>query len=252
MTYRVLIVDDEPLARRGVRAHLRAVPDVDVVGDCASGHEALRAIGTVAPDLVFLDIEMPDMTGFDVIDQLGPGMPAVIFLTAYARHAIRAFDVAAVDYLLKPLNPERLSRALERARPVITARRTRGSPHTAAAAEPFERFWVRVKGEVILVPVTAVRWISSEGDYVRLHTADRSHLIPGSLSSLEVQLPAAFCRIHRSTIVDVTRVATVKPMGVDHMVRLRSGAELRVSRTFYRRLIARLNGGSRGTCVSPA
>jgi two-component system, LytTR family, response regulator len=242
MTYRVLVVDDEPLARRGVHAYLRAVPDMVVVGDCPGGREALSAIGTATPDLVFLDIEMPDMSGFDVVDTLGPDMPPVIFLTAYARHAIRAFDVAAVDYLLKPLNPERLSRALERARSIIDTRRTRSTGAVLAAVEPIERFWVRTRGEVILVPVTSVRWISSEGDYVRLHTGDRSHLVPGSLAALEAQLPSTFTRIHRSTIVDVRRVTAVKPIGVDHVVRLQCGVELRVSRTFYRRLVTLLSG----------
>jgi len=244
MTYRVVVVDDEPLARRGVQARLRAVPDFVVVGECPDGQEALRTIDAVTPDLVFLDIEMPDMTGFDVVEKLGAAMPAVIFLTAYARHAMRAFDVAAIDYLLKPLDPDRLSRALERARPIIDARRRRGSEAFRTRLEPIERFWVRTRGQVVLVPVATVHWISSEGDYVRLHTAERSHLIPGSLAALEAQLPDSFIRIHRSTIVNLSRAAGVKPLGVDHLLQLRAGPELRVSRTYYRRLVTRLTGAA--------
>jgi two-component system LytT family response regulator len=241
-TYRVVIVDDEPLARRGVRARLRGEPDFVVVGECASGEEAVETIASTVPDLVFLDIEMPGMNGFDVVAGVGATMPPVIFLTAYAQYAVPAFDIAAVDYLLKPLDRDRLARALDRARWLIKARSTQG-PIAADAARvpPLERFWVKTHTGVVLVPVDEVDWIAAEGDYARLHTRDRSYLVSDSLTSLEGRLPPTFVRIHRSTIVNHTRVMEVRPHGaLDHDVRLNTGTELRLSRTYYRRLIARV------------
>ena len=244
MTYRVVIVDDEPLARRGVRARLRSEPDFVVVGDCGSGEEAVDTIAATAPDLVFLDIEMPGMGGFDVVSKVGDAMPSVIFLTAYAQYAVPAFDIAAVDYLLKPLDRDRLARALERARWTIQARKAhfaQPASEKGARVEPLERFWVRTRSGVVLVPVDEVDWIAAEGDYARLHAGSRSYLVSDSLASLEERLPPAFVRIHRSTIVNHTRVTELRPHGpLDRDVRLTSGAELRLSRTYYRRLVSRM------------
>jgi two-component system, LytTR family, response regulator len=240
VTYRVVVVDDEPLARRGVRARLRSEPDFVVVGDCGSGEDAVEAIAAAAPDLVFLDIEMPGMGGFDVVSKVGIAMPPVIFLTAYAQYAVPAFDIAAVDYLLKPLDRDRLARALERARWTIQARKAHAahaSSDKPARSEPLERFWVRTRTGVVLVPVDEVDWIAAEGDYARLHAGSRSYLVPDSLASLEERLPPTFVRMHRSTIVNHTRVIEVRPHGaMDHQVRLKSGVELKLSRTYYRRL----------------
>ena len=163
-------------------------------------------------------------------------MPPVIFLTAYAQYAVPAFDIAAVDYLLKPLDRSRLSRALERAQQTIENRRA--SAATGERPAPaLDRFWVRTRSGMVLVAVDDVDWIAAEGDYARLHTRERSYLIHDSLTSLEGRLPASFTRIHRSTIVNHRRIVAVRPRGGrDHLVELSTGAELRLSRTYYRRV----------------
>lgn len=241
MTWRVLVVDDEPLARRGVRAQLRREPDFAVEDECASGEEAIATLATAQPDLVFLDVEMPGLSGFDVVAKVGARMPPVIFLTAYAQYAVAAFDIDAVDYLLKPIDPARMTRALERARATLTARRE----DRPAIREPrpgprrLERFWIRGRDGVLILAVDQVDWIAAEGDYVRIHSGGRSYLIPDSLTALEGRLPDAFVRIHRSTIVNHTRVMAVTPRGVDHAVQLQTGDELRVSRGYYRALVER-------------
>jgi two-component system LytT family response regulator len=243
VSYRVVIVDDEPLARRGVRARLRRAPDFLIARECASGEEALAAIDAVAPDLVFLDIEMPGMSGLDVAARLGDRMPPVVFLTAYAQYAVPAFDIAAIDYLLKPLDGDRFERALDRARVAIDARRARTPVDDVRAAPPIERFWVKTRTGVLLVPVDDVDWIAAEGDYARLHAGARSYLVAESLTSLEERLPGAFVRVHRSSIVNHGRVVELSPRGaLDHRIRLSTGAELRVSRTYYPRLVARVRG----------
>jgi two-component system LytT family response regulator len=254
VTHRVLIVDDEPLARRGLRACLQRSKDFAVSAECGSGEEALHAIRTLKPDLVFLDIEMPGIGGFEVVERLRGGLaPLVIFTTAYARYAVEAFDVAATDYLLKPIDPDRLSRALSRAREAL-APRGAGPERTAAAAPAreapplLERFWVHTRGSIELVPVDDVDWIQAEGDYVRLHVRERSYLVSESLSSLEEQLPpSTFLRIHRCAIVNLRRVTEVRRRSnMDCEVRLSTGAAVRLSRTYYSRFVETI----RPSCVS--
>ena len=244
MTHRVLIVDDEPLARRGVRTRLRRHPDFVVVRECGSGETAADAIRDLRPDLVFLDVEMPGMSGLEVVRAVGEDrMPATVFTTAYDRYAVDAFGAAAVDYLLKPLDPERFERALERARWALAARRATGkSVRVTPDPAPLERFWVKTRSGVVLVPVDDVDWIQAEGDYARLHVGAQSYLVPDSLAALEVRLPGTvFARIHRSTIVNVRRIAGLVPAGnLDHRMHLVGGVELRLSRTYYRRLIGLL------------
>jgi two-component system LytT family response regulator len=249
VTHRVVIVDDEPLARRGVRGRLRRHPDFVVVRECGSGETALEAIRGLRPDLVFLDVEMPGMSGLDVVRALGEDrMPATVFTTAYDRYAVDAFGAAAVDYLLKPLDPDRFERALARARRALAARRAAGGA-TFAGPEPppLERFWVKTRTGVVLVAVDDVDWIQAEGDYARLHVGARSYLVPDSLTALEVRLPGTvFARIHRSTIVNVRRIAGLVPAGnLDHRLLLVGGAELRLSRTYYRRLVGLLRPAAR-------
>jgi two-component system LytT family response regulator len=240
VSYRVVLADDEPLARRGIRARLRRHPDLVLVRECRNGEEASAAIAELRPDLVFLDVEMPGISGLEVVRAVGEAaMPPTIFVSAYARHAVEAFGAAAVDYLVKPVEPERFERSLARARWTLEARRATGAPAPPLAAEAalVERFWVKTRTGVVLVPVEDLDWIQAEGDYARLHVGERSYLIPDSLVSLEGRLPhLRFVRIHRSTIVNLRRVVALEPRAnLDHAVRLTTGALLRLSRTFYRR-----------------
>lgn len=242
--YRVLIVDDERLGRLGVRARLKRYPAFVVERECSTGEEALAAIRELTPDLVFLDVRMPGMSGLEVARTIGPEtMPTVIFTTAYDQYAFEAFEASAIDYLLKPLDEARFARALERARRLMEASTRGGAGEgdaTPASREPqLDRFWVKTCGKVVLVPVNEVDWIAAEGDYARLHVRDRSYLINDSLTALEHRLPPAlFARIHRSTIVNIGRVVEFRPhLNQDHIIRLRSGVEVRLSRTYYRRFI---------------
>jgi len=237
----VLIVDDEPLGRLGVRARLKNYGRFVVQRECSTGNEALAAIRALAPDLVFLDVRLPGMSGLEVARRIGPEkMPAVIFTTAYDQYAFEAFEAAAIDYLLKPLDEARFARAVERARRLLEAS-NRAEARTESAkstCDPqLERFWVKTCGKVVLVPVDDVDWIAAEGDYARLHVRDRSYLINDSLTVLEQRLsPAHFARIHRSTIINLGRVVEFRPhLNQDHIIRLRSGVEVRLSRTYYRR-----------------
>lgn len=254
---RVLIVDDEPLARRGIRARLAPARDVEVVGECAGGREAVRAIRELAPDLVFLDVQMPGVDGFGVIGAVGTAeMPVVVFVTAYDQHAIRAFEAQALDYLLKPIDDERFERALERARRRIGERREgalgrrlaavlaeAGAAEPAAvtserAAPPVDRFLVKKGGRVILVPAEEVDWIEAASDYVRLHVGHESHLLRETMSRMEEQLdPRRFVRIHRSTIVNVERIRELHPhFNREYVVVLRDGTELKLSRGYRDRV----------------
>jgi two-component system LytT family response regulator len=229
-----VIVDDEPLARRGVRLRLRPSEDFLVQRECASGREAVKAITELKPDLVFLDIQMPGMSGLDVARAVGRHeLPIVIFTTAHDQYALQAFDARAIDYLLKPLDDDRFARALSRARALID-----GGSRPAT----LDRFWVKTCGRVVLVPVARVDWIGAEGDYARLHTGETSYLINDSLTSLEAPLfHSSFARIHRSTIVNLRRIAELRPhLNQDHVVRLTTGTELRLSRTYYRQAVERL------------
>jgi two-component system LytT family response regulator len=261
MTLRTLIVDDEPLARDGVRMHLAGEPDVEVVGEAGDGAHAVEAIRALRPDLVFLDVQMPEMDGLQVVEQVGAArMPAVIFATAYHQHAVRAFELHAVDYLLKPVTGDRLRGALGRARlrlasrgeEVLAARlqalledfralreRAAGVPEPA----PARRFaaWISVAGRTStqLVRVEDVDWFEAEGNYVRLHVGKGSHLIRSTLRAMEEQLdPAAFIRIHRSTIVNVNRIREIQPwFGGDYIAMLHDGRQLRVSRSHREQLL---------------
>jgi two-component system LytT family response regulator len=228
MTLRVLIVDDEPLARRGLRVRLEAMPDIEIIGECESGRTAIAAIESDAPDVVLLDVQMPGLDGFDVVDAIGADqMPVTIFVTAYDTHAIRAFDAHALDYLLKPIDDERFALAIERAR---TRVRERGSSDTAKE----RRIIFRDRGSVIILNHDDVDWISAEGDYVRVHGKGRGHLVRHTMNAMEERLdPARFARIHRSAIVNVDRVAEVRPYGErDHIVVLKDGVRLRMGRAY--------------------
>ncbi len=247
---RVVIVDDEPLARRGVRARLAAVPDMRVVAECANGAEAVTAIQALAPDLVFLDIQMPDLNGFDVLWRLpSRKTPLVVFLTAYDQYALEAFEAQALDYLLKPIDDERFMKALERARLLIASqslseieRRIRALLETLQETESRPRYRARMTVKtgrrVTIVDVTEIDWVGAAGDYVTLHVGEKDYLVRQTISSLERELdPERFLRIHRSTIVQTSRIAELMTLeNGEFLVRLRSGTELRTSRSYSRRL----------------
>ena len=246
---RVLVVDDEPLARQRVLDLLAREETIEVVGEARTGREAIRAIAEVAPDLVFLDIQMPGLTGLDVIREVGPeAMPAVIFVTAYDQHALKAFDVAAVDYLLKPYDDTRFVQALDRARESLRLREIDGlrerltsllsvpptSPTPPSEPPPFlERIAVDIRGQIRVVPTADIDYITSDGPYAELHVGSDTHVVRQRMQTLEDSLdPERFFRIHRSTIVQLDRVeALLTAPGGDYSVRLKGGTRLRLSRS---------------------
>ncbi|WP_426690505.1 LytR/AlgR family response regulator transcription factor [Rhodanobacter ginsengiterrae] len=232
MSLRVLIVDDEPLARAGVRARLEAHADVSVLGECGDGATALAFLHTQSPDLLFIDVEMPGLSGLEVIEALSlEQRPLTVLLTAYEQFALRAFELRALDYLLKPVDDERFADALDRARDTLALRR--GELPGAQAPRYVTRFEVRLGHRLRLVDADDVDWIEAQGDYAGLHANGQLHLLRESLQRLGGRLdPARFARIHRSTIVRLDRVAEMQPLSNrDHLLRLRDGTVLRVSRT---------------------
>jgi two-component system, LytTR family, response regulator len=254
---RIVTVDDEPLARDCIRLALRGDPGCEVVAECPDGEHAVQAIEREAPDLVFLDVQMPGMDGFGVIERIGAErMPPVIFVTAFEEHALRAFQVHALDYLLKPFGDDRFRQALAHARRRIhtdqageLGRRLHAllrdvhagvhpAAHPPAAPAPSSPYatWLTVSAQnrTQFVRVDDVDWMEADGKYVRLHTGPRAHLIRGSLAAVAERLdPAHFVRIHRSTVVNVARIREVQPwMGGDHLAILHDGTQLRVSRTY--------------------
>jgi two-component system LytT family response regulator len=244
------IVDDEELARRGIRSRLSGHDDITVAAECESGREAVEAIQTHDLDLVFLDVQMPGLDGFDVIDEVGTdAMPVVIFVTAYDEHALRAFDVHALDYLLKPLDEERFTEALAHARARIAEQDAgqfedrlsdllsgldgNGLPGPENA--PRDRFVVKSGGRVRFVKTEAVEWVEAAGDYVQLHTADQKHLLRETMTEMEEALPPdQFLRIHRSTIVNVDFLREMRPYGSngEYTAILCDGTERKLSRTY--------------------
>ena len=239
MTLRALLVDDEPLARQRLRALLKNEPRVDVVGECEDGYAALDAIRHLGPDLIFLDVQMPGLDGFDVIDLLEPAeCPSVIFVTAYDKYAVRAFEVSAADYLLKPFEPHRLGSAISRA-VALAARDDRGAHlhalvENVRASRPLQHFLVRTAGRAYTVRAEDVESIEAADHYVELRTATGTHLLRDSLSSIERRLDSTtFVRIHRSTVVNVTSVRELRarPHGEATVV-LASGRRAGCSRTY--------------------
>jgi two-component system LytT family response regulator len=247
--FKAIIVDDEPLARKRVRTLLRRHADFDIAAECANGRDAVAAIARHKPDLVFLDIQMPSMDGFEVIDQVGvERMPAVIFITAYDEHAMRAFDVNALDYLLKPFDERRFSKSLQRARENIELR-TSGDPQfrqrllQALAGLTSERGYraripVKSTGRVYFVPAEEIDWIGAAGKYVCLHVGSDEHLLRMPIGQIESELdPQHFGRIHRSTIVNLNRIKEIHPLfRGEAAVILKDGTELTLSRGYRARV----------------
>jgi two-component system LytT family response regulator len=252
---RAVIVDDEPPARALLRDYLAGQPDVEVVAECGNGFEAVQAIGEMAPDLVFLDVQMPKLDGFEVLELLEPG-PVVVFVTAHDEFAIRAFEVNAVDYLLKPFGRERFAAALERARGRRAGRGERsaagagagavaGAPDAAklaAARRPPGRYSTRVLVKegvhVHVIPADRIEVLEAQDDYVAIHAAGRIHLKTQPLADLAAALdPARFVRVHRSFVVNVECIARIEAASRDARVAvLKSGREIPISRSGYARL----------------
>ena len=232
---RALVVDDEPLARTNLTVLLSPDPQIEIVGECGSGMEALAEIRGKRPDLVFLDVQMPECDGFDVMERLGGEMPpAVIFVTAYDQYALRAFEAGALDYLLKPFDNSRFERALCRAKERISQGRI--SPPRP------ERLAVKSAGQVLFLKPAEIDWIEAADYYACLHVGARSHLLRRSMAELEQDLdPKVFCRIHRSSIVNLERVKGLELGGDgEHEVALENGARLRMSRRYRKQLQSRL------------
>ncbi len=237
----MLVVDDEAPARALLREYLAAHPDVEVVGECANGFEAVKAVTELAPDLLFLDIQMPKLDGFDVLELVGEG-PQVIFVTAYDQYALRAFEVHAVDYLLKPFARERLAEALVLARARAAQHAAMPVAALVADARPpgrfLERVLVRDGSKVHVIPVDRVDYFEAQDDYVAIHAEGKVTLKPQTLAALERGLdPARFVRIHRSYVLNLERLARLELYAKDSRVAvLQQGRELPVSRAGYARL----------------
>jgi two-component system, LytTR family, response regulator len=246
---RAVIVDDEELARQVLREFLSAHHEVEIAAECANGFEAVKAVAEQKPDLVFLDIQMPKLDGFEVLELIGPGA-AVVFVTAYDSYAIKAFEVHAVDYLLKPIGAERFEAALKRAKERLGGtlpQQTLPPTELAAAARPpsqyLDRIPVRDGTRVFIIPVSKLDYAEAQDDYVALASEGKKHLKQQTISSLETALdPSRFLRIHRSYIVNLERVARVEPYSKDsHVAVLANGVQLPVSKAGYTRLRAFLD-----------
>lgn len=244
---RVIIVDDEPLAREGLRMRLEHESDVEVIGECSNGREAILAIERDRPDLAFLDVQMPRFGGFDVIKTVGADrMPYVIFITAYDEYAFRAFEVHALDYLLKPVDGYRFKAAIERARNQIRADSietlNQKLRHLVAdlgtEKKHIERVAIKSNGRVLLLAVDEIDWVEAADNYVKLHAGRESHLLHATMSSLESKLdPRIFLRIHRSTIVNISRIRELHPMfHGEYKVVLKNGAQLTSGRSYRSKL----------------
>ncbi len=252
---RTLIVDDEPAARRGLRLLLERDAGVEIVGEAATGAEAAELMTRVQPDLVFLDVQMPGGDGFEALAKVDPALvPAVVFVTAYDEHALRAFDVNAVDYLLKPYDDARFGAALQRAKDEVRRRQAdsvntrlvqlldylqQGGGQKPSPDEPAaDRILVKSSGEIFFLKVAEIDWIEAEGDYMKFHVAGRAHLMRETMARLEARLdPKRFIRIHRSTIVNIDRLRKLSPsFAGEYAVILHDGTKLKLSRGYHDRI----------------
>ena len=242
MKIRTLIVDDEPLVRLGLRRLLERHAQFELIGECGDGRSAVEAVARLEPELLLLDVRMPGLDGFEVLEALtGERLPHVIFVTAHEEFAVRAFDVHAVDYLLKPFARDRFEETLRRFRQRFVAERTtltsEALDELAGSRRPVSRFLVRTAGRVRFVALEEIEWFESADNYVRLHTAERDHLVRRTMQSLERDLdPRQFVRIHRRAIVRIERIAGVRTLpGGDYVVTLADGSEQPVGRHYRRR-----------------
>ena len=234
---RALIVDDELLARSNIAVLLRDDPQIEIIGECASGEEALGEIRVSRPDLLFLDVQMPECDGFDVLEMLGNDLPpAVIFVTAYDQYALRAFEAGALDYLLKPFDNARFELALTRAKQRVREAKW------GSTSRNLERIVIKSAGEVCFIKIRDIDWIEAADYYACLHVGQRNHLLRRSLSDLESELDAKqFCRVHRSSMVNLDRVRSLKlHEDGDYEVLLETGARVRLSRRYRKCLEDRM------------
>jgi two-component system LytT family response regulator len=247
MSIRTMIVDDEPLACERIRMLLDGEHELEIVSECRNGSDALRAIERLKPDLVFLDVQMPELTGFEMLDRLDPArIPVIIFVTAYDQYALQAFEVSALDYLLKPFDRERFRRALDRARAELDRRKAgavnekvlRLLSELQRSKKYVDRLIVRAGGRVLFLRADEIDWIEAAGNYVRLHAGKEEYLYRETMTKLEEQLnPDRFARIHRSTIVNIARIKELQPwFRGDYMILLRDNSKLILSRTYRGRL----------------
>ncbi len=248
---RTVVADDEPLARERLGTLLRSEPDVEVVAECADGARTIAAIQQLGPDLVFLDVQMPGSDGFDVIQAVRPDrMPIVVFVTAYDKYALRAFDVHALDYLLKPFDRDRFQKALQRAREQMEGQQTGDLGRRLLALvhdlkpdqQRLDRLVVKAGGRVFFLRTDEIDWIEAAGNYVRLHLGNDSHLFRETMNALEAKLDAQrFFRIHRSRIVNIERIQELQPwFNGEYAVILRDGTRLTLSRGYREKLQERL------------
>lgn len=253
MDISTLIVDDMLLARQRLRRYLKKEPDITIVGESTNGAEAVAAIESLKPDLVFLDVQMPEMDGFQVVEAVGvEKMPAVIFVTAFDQFALRAFEVHAIDYLLKPFDEERLQRTLDRARKIIQEPASGNLDERMRKlledfrSEPkyIKRLAVKNAGRTIYLHIDEIDWISAAGNYLELHIGKKTHLIRERLSALEAKIdPEKFVRIHRSTVLNIERIKEVHPLfNGDQVVFLKDSTELTISRNYRENFINILEG----------
>lgn len=244
---RTLIVDDEPLAREGIRMLLRDDSEIAITGECGDGSEAVERIIEEGPDLVFLDVQMPEMNGFDVLDQVGTdAMPSIIFVTAFDKYALQAFEADAIDYLLKPFTRERFFKALEKAKTQIRVHgidesheRPQASIEDLDRRERYlDRIVVKSAGRIFFLDVRQIDWIEAADTYVRLHSARESHLVRGTMSRLEAKLdPNRFLRVHRSIIVNLERVKEFHPLfHGEYAILLHDATQLTSGRSYRNRL----------------
>jgi two-component system, LytTR family, response regulator len=247
MSIRALIVDDESLARERIRMLLEGEPEIEIVSESANGTEALRDVQRLAPDLVFLDVQMPELTGFEVLDRVDPArMPVIIFVTAYDQYALKAFEVCALDYLLKPFDRERFGRALSKARAELDRRRSgevnervlKLLSELGQTKKYLEKLMIRDGGRVFFLRADEIDWIEAAGNYVRLHAGKEEYLYRETMTKLEGQLnPERFARIHRSAIVNTERIKELQPwFRGDYVIVLRDNQKLTLSRTYRGRL----------------
>lgn len=250
---RTLIVDDMRLAREHIRQYLVADAEIEIIGECANGREAIKAINSKNPDLVFLDVQMPGIDGFGVIEKIGiERMPTIVFVTAFDEFALKAFDANATDYLLKPFDEERITRAVARAKREIKLNhssdfdeRLRRVIQEVRTAPPkyLKRLAVKNASHIFILQTDEIDWIGAAGNYVELHVGRETHLIRERLSQLEQKLdPEKFARVHRSTIVRVDRIKMLHPLfNGDHLIVLHTGAKLNASRTYHEKLLSLLS-----------
>ena len=243
---RAVVVDDEPLARKRIQDLLRQDAEIQVVGECGSGSAAIEMLERTKPDLMFLDVQMPEVDGFELVEAIEGRVPAVVFVTAYDKYALRAFDAQAVDYLLKPFNEGRFQQALQRAKDKIG--RGNGSQMNAelvsllkdvqAGRRPTERLVIKSGGRVLFLKASEIDYVEAAGNYLNLYVGKETHLIRETMQSLESRLdPDRFLRIHRSTIVNLERIKELQPwFGGEYVVILRDGRKLTLSRTYRARV----------------